>query len=446
MEENINYFQKKIEANLIGENRLRNYLNKECVSTLFNKNYANNSNTFFTKRNLTKDIVINNNAGIKEFNNFILANKKNIIPIKIQKDYLNDKYLPLLESDKLKNIKESLNTKRIDMKNLLKNNSKKQSFCLNRSYFSTDKLKLKIKTSLKKNSNKKYLIIKRDTNSSINNNIKMKTTINHQGNNQDNIIQNLSINSSHRNRKKNLSYNSLCLTKKRKFKIKSKSKILSYKSTNDLSLSNISHKSKLFLNDHLLNNKYNEFGIKGVVNMDKKCYYTVRQYLNINKQNLINDNNSSMNEEENESNSKNVFNVGKKNKQMFFSVYHFFDTDNLYFFIPNSKFDDIKQNLINLQISTNLDENKPKYEILENFYLPPAFRPRMNKWKEMPECITGTCKKGGFTLIKNFDNCNLIWRLVHPNKMKVIIRNMHNNQKYNHFISTFHLGIKRLYG
>ena len=442
MEENINYFQKKIEANLIGENRLRNYLNKECVSTLFNKNYANNSNTFFTKRNLTKDIVINNNAGIKEFNNFILANKKNIIPIKIQKDYLNDKYLPLLESDKLKNIKESLNTKRIDMKNLLKNNSKKQSFCLNRSYFSTDKLKLKIKTSLKKNSNKKYLIIKRDTNSSINNNIKIKTTINHQGNNQDNIIQNLSINSSHRNRKKNLSYNSLCLTKKRKFKIKSKSKILSYKSTNDLSLSNISHKSKLFLNDHLLNNKYNEFGIKGVVNMDKKCYYTVRQYLNINKQNLINDNNSSMNEEENESNSKNVFNVGKKNKQMFFSVYHFFDTDNLYFFIPNSKFDDIKQNLINLQISTNLDENKPKYEILENFYLPPAFRPRMNKWKEMPECITGTCKKGGFTLIKNFDNCNLIWRLVHPNKMKVIIRNMHNNQKYNHFISTFHLGRK----
>ena len=442
MEENINYFQKKIEANLIGENRLRNYLNKECVSTLFNKNYANNSNTFFTKRNLTKDIVIINNAGIKEFNNFILANKKNIIPIKIQKDYLNDKYLPLLESDKLKNIKESLNTKRIDMKNLLKNNSKKQSFCLNRSYFSTDKLKLKIKTSLKKNSNKKYLIIKRDTNSNINNNIKMKTTINHQGNNQDNIIQNLSINSSHRNRKKNLSYNSLCLTKKRKFKIKSKSKILSYKSTNDLSLSNISHKSKLFLNDHLLNNKYNEFGIKGVVNMDKKCYYTVRQYLNINKQNLINDNNSSMNEEENESNSKNVFNVGKKNKQMFFSVYHFFDTDNLYFFIPNSKFDDIKQNLINLQISTNLDENKPKYEILENFYLPPAFRPRMNKWKEMPECITGTCKKGGFTLIKNFDNCNLIWRLVHPNKMKVIIRNMHNNQKYNHFISTFHLGRK----
>ena len=49
---------------------------------------------------------------------------------------------------------------------------------MNRSYFSTDKLKLKIKTSLKKNSNKKYGIIKRDTYSNINNNIKMKTTIN----------------------------------------------------------------------------------------------------------------------------------------------------------------------------------------------------------------------------------------------------------------------------
>ena len=442
MDDYVNNFQKKYGASFLEENRLRNFLNKECISTLYNKNYSKNINTFFIRGNLTKDITPINNQGKKEFNNLFSTDKKNITPIKIQKDYSDSKYLPLLENDKIKNFKESMNNKNIGIKKFLKKNSNR-NFCLNKSYFSTDKLKIKIKkTTLRKSSHKKYLIIKRDSNLSLNDNLKMKTTINHQANQSENLKQNVSLNSSHRNRNKNLSYNSLCLNKKKKFKIKSKSKILAYKSSNDLSQSNFNNKSNLFLNGHLLNNKSNEFINNNIINMDKKCYYTIRKYINNNKQNIINDYNLSVNDDENDSLNKITLNVGKKNTQMFFTMYHFFDTDNLYFFIPNSKFEEIKQNLLNQQKSNYLDKTKQKFEILENFYLPPAFRPRMNKWKEMPECITGTCKNGGFALIKNFDNCNLIWRLVHPNKMKILIRNIHSNQKYNHFISTFHLGRK----
>jgi tubulin polyglutamylase TTLL4 len=320
---------------------------------------------------------------------------------------------------------------------ILKKNSKKQKFFLNKSYFSVDKLKLK-KASSKKNQSKNYVIIKRESNYN-NATIKMKTTIN-QVNKSENVKQNFSLNNI--NRKKSLSFNSINLNKKKKLKIKSKSKILTYKSTNDLGKSNSEVKSDLYINEIYSNNDSNEFKNNNFINMDKKCNYTIRRYIN-NKQ-VVFDENVFNNEEENDISitpTKTV-NVSKKNMPMYFSVYHFFDTDNLYFFIPNSKFEEIKLNLINTQTISNLEEDIKKYEILENFYLPPAFRPRMNKWKEMPECITDTCKKGGFALIKNFDNCNLIWRLVHPNKMKGIIRNIHNNQKYNHFISTFHLGRK----
>ena len=39
----------------------------------------------------------------------------------------------------------------------------------------------------------------------------------------------------------------------------------------------------------------------------------------------------------------------------------------------------------------------------------------------MPECIENTCKRGGITLIKNLENCNIIWKLIHPNKMRELI-------------------------
>ena len=432
-----NKLAKKYKINFSEENRLRKYTKNESISSLHKKAYLKNNNTCFNKSNLTRDKNTTNNIGNLYYNNLFLINHKIITPVKIQKDDSDSKFLPILVNEKIKNFKEQLFSKNIGPKVILKKNSKKQKFFLNKSYFSVDKLKLK-KASSKKNQSKNYVIIKRESNYN-NATIKMKTTIN-QVNKSENVKQNFSLNNI--NRKKSLSFNSINLNKKKKLKIKSKSKILTYKSTNDLGKSNSEVKSDLYINEIYSNNDSNEFKNNNFINMDKKCNYTIRRYIN-NKQ-VVSDENVFNNEEENDISitpTKTV-NVSKKNMPMYFSVYHFFDTDNLYFFIPNSKFEEIKLNLINTQTISNLEEDIKKYEILENFYLPPAFRPRMNKWKEMPECITDTCKKGGFALIKNFDNCNLIWRLVHPNKMKGIIRNIHNNQKYNHFISTFHLGRK----
>ena len=423
---------KKFRINFSEENRLRNVNNKQYIISLHKRAFLKNSTTCFNKSNLTKEIYNNNNLDIKEYNNFILTNKNVITPIKIQYDVATSKFLPMLEMEKIKNLRESLNIQSSGVKTFLKRSNKNKKFLLNKSYFSSDKLKLK-KTVLKKNSNKNSIVMKKEINLK-SNNIKSKKTIN-QINKAQNSKHIFSIN--YMNRKKSLSFNSICPNKKRKFKIKAKSKILTHKSSNDITKSNSEIKKDLYMNDIYINNNNNESMFNNFINMDKKCNYTVRKYIN-NSQIILNDNTTNE-EEETETNQKNAFNVGKKNTQMFFTVYHFFDTDNLYFFIPNSKFEEIKNNLINTQ---EIKEDNIKYEILENFYLPPAFRPRMNKWKEMPECITDTCKNGGFALIKNFDNCNLIWRLVHPNKMKGIIRNIHNNQKYNHFLSTFHLGRK----
>ena len=200
-------------------------------------------------------------------------------------------------------------------------------------------------------------------------------------------------------------------------------------------------------------NVYEETEKSNFINKNKIYDYLITKYnkINANINSII-----SKNEDiDNIDNTKNL----KQQAQIYFYVYHFFKSNNIYFFIPNSKYNQMKNNLINNsldfeKINKNKITNKinkiniitektiKNYEIIEGFYLPQAFRPRMNKWPNMPECITDTCKNGGFALIKNFDNCNLIWKLVHPNKMKMLIRNIHHNQKYNHFISTFHLGRK----
>ena len=438
MDENTN-LTKKYRMNFSEENRLRNFHNKDAISALHKKNYIKNSNTCFNKTNINKDITTINNSEKKEHNIFLLADKKFITPIKIQKDENYSKFLPILENDKLKKFKETLfhkNKNNNGMKTILRKNNKKQKFFLNKSYFSTDKIKLK-KTSLKRNSNKNNLIMKGEKFTNLFH-TKVRTSIN-QVNKSENLKQNVSLNIM--NRKKSLSFNSICLTKKKKFKIKSKSKIITYKSSNELIKSNSGSRSRLYIGEIYSGNNSNENLSNNLLNMDKKCHYTIRKYVNNNQ--IISNETMINNDEDNEATQKQTtLNINKKTSPMYFSVYHFFETNNLYFFIPNSKFEEIKINLIKSQVLSNPEDDIKKYEILENFYLPPAYRPRMNKWKEMPECITETCKKGGFALIKNFDNCNLIWRLVHPNKMKGIIRNIHNNQKYNHFISTFHLGRK----
>ena len=114
-----------------------------------------------------------------------------------------------------------------------------------------------------------------------------------------------------------------------------------------------------------------------------------------------------------------------------FSVYHFYKTNNIFIFIKNSKYQ-----------KENNQKSNDIYEIDDDFYLPAAYCPRMNRWSTIPECIENTCKRGGISLIKNIENCNIIWKLMNYNKMKELIRETNNNQKYNHFPSTFQLGRK----
>ena len=134
--------------------------------------------------------------------------------------------------------------------------------------------------------------------------------------------------------------------------------------------------------------------------------------------------------EKEKSNDKVINEIKKLNKEQTnkFSIFHFFKSDNIFIFIKNSK---------NYQIKPNND-----YEIIFDFELPPAYRPRMNFFGNIPKCIIETCSSGNLSMIKNFDNCNIIWKLLHPDKMRLLIRNLSLYQKFNHFPCTYQLGRK----
>ena len=237
------------------------------------------------------------------------------------------------------------------------------------------------------------------------------------------------------------------------------------------------NKNLLITQDQKMNNRYNNINVINNKNLERVTYYKVNHIFNERvRSGLININVSTQNRRiadlqltKNHS-AKNVVNyndllgcdsqsslyqfklnllrnkISKQNSQ--FSIYHFLKSHRIYIFIKNSKY--------NSQISSkyalgpyntnNLESHTPIktkiYEIEEDFYLPGAYRPRMNKWQKMPDCILNTCKRGGIELIKNMDNCNIIWKLIHPNKMRELIRLINRTQKYNHFPCTFQLGRK----
>lgn len=126
-------------------------------------------------------------------------------------------------------------------------------------------------------------------------------------------------------------------------------------------------------------------------------------------------------------------NINKENK--LYSIFHFIKSNNLFIFIKTSKIEDLLNNNPSLRKNNN-------YEIIADFDLPLAYRPRMNKYEEMPQCIIDTCSKGNISLIKNEDNCNLIWKLLPPEKMRELIRRLNKNQKFNHFPCTYQIGLK----
>ena len=113
------------------------------------------------------------------------------------------------------------------------------------------------------------------------------------------------------NRKKSLSFNSICLTKKKKFKIKSKSKIITYKSSNELIKSNSGSRSRLYIGEIYSGNNSNENLSNNLLNMDKKCHYTIRKYVNNNQ--IISNETMINNDEDNEATQKQTtLNINKK--------------------------------------------------------------------------------------------------------------------------------------
>ena len=131
-----------------------------------------------------------------------------------------------------------------------------------------------------------------------------------------------------------------------------------------------------------------------------------------------------------------IINIDNNNQeQKKYAIFHFFESNNIFIFIKNSKIEEL------FKINSYLKKNE-KYEILEGVSLPPAYKPRMNKYEDMPNCITDTCINGNISLIKNEDNCNIIWKALSPVKMHDLIRKLGKNQKYNHFPSTYQIVLK----
>ena len=116
-------------------------------------------------------------------------------------------------------------------------------------------------------------------------------------------------------------------------------------------------------------------------------------------------------------------------------VFHFHQSNNLFIFIKNSKTEDLFNQKPNLK-------NNENYEIITDFSFPPAYKPRMNRYPGMPQCLIDTCYNGNIAIINNEDNCNVIWKLLPPGKMRDLIRKLGKNQKFNHFPSTYQIGLK----
>ena len=194
---------------------------------------------------------------------------------------------------------------------------------------------------------------------------------------------------------------------KSKYKIKSKS-IMKNEKLNKLSFTH---------NEKILNLGEGE----AIEDEDKNNIENINELnnLNINKENVIN---KEIDDTQNEINKS-------------YSVFHFFQTNNLFIFVKNSKTKELFTKNPKFKSNNN-------YEIIEEVFLPPAYRPRINKYPGMPKCIIDTCNNGNISIIKNEDNCNLIWKLLSQGKMRDLIRKLGKNQKFNHFPSTYQIGLK----
>ena len=178
--------------------------------------------------------------------------------------------------------------------------------------------------------------------------------------------------------------------------------------------------------NNIKNQKNRNLISERILNKDKN--FEIKRNHTANSREMLK-NKSKINEKE-KSNDKIINEIKKLNRDQInkFSIFHFFKSDNIFIFIKNSKNSEIKPNKY--------------FEIILDFELPQAYRPRMNFFGNIPKCIIETCNNGNIFMIKNFNNCNIIWKLLHPDKMRLLIRNLYPYQKFNHFPCTYQLGRK----
>ena len=144
------------------------------------------------------------------------------------------------------------------------------------------------------------------------------------------------------------------------------------------------------------------------------------------------------------------------------SVYHFNKTKNLYLFIPNSRFLEknkefdliikypennnlIRNSTENLIQNLSIHQIEKKYmhfSLIHNVTIPFNYKVRMLLFGNMPKCFTDTCERANIKFKKKPINSNIIWHLYSICNMQQLIREIHHNQHYNHFPSTFALGRK----
>lgn len=132
--------------------------------------------------------------------------------------------------------------------------------------------------------------------------------------------------------------------------------------------------------------------------------------------------------------SKNKKKIHKKPKDVFpqiCNVFNFPKSNRLYVFLPNSK--------NNFQKDITDNEN---CEIRLNIAVPYNYKLRILNYSSMPDCIKLPCEKANFKFKKKTCHSNIIWHLYPQYVMFQLIREIHPNQRYNHFPSTFQLGRK----
>ena len=144
------------------------------------------------------------------------------------------------------------------------------------------------------------------------------------------------------------------------------------------------------------------------------------------------------------------------------SVYNFHKSKNLYLFIPNSNFLQKNKDFdtiikypndnINLRNSTEnvyqnlsihqIEKKYINFSLIHNVTIPYNYKIRMLSFGNMPKCFTDTCERANIKFKKKPINSNIIWHLYDMITMQQLIRDIHQNQHYNHFPSTFALGRK----